>query len=352
MSFRSVNTASPYDKRNDSITKRIVDKVSFLNGKRPYNPTPWLFNGDLRTIFPFATYPQEHHHYIRRWVQVDDEEAVAIDISFPKRDEPVGPTSPCGTLCGSWLDLSSRYHDPSKPLILLLHGLNGGSNEKYIADMTGKALGAGHTVVVFISRGMMFTPIQKSCFHGARSTDAYRVINVLHAALGNMLSETFMEALSCEGRLPLISAFSGDVMATSNRPQWRTGMGIVGFSMGAIIGSKYATSMGSKSGLSFVVAFSSACDVWRNGCMEHSGRVWQPIFTFELKRRVLAPNQALLQDGVPVRPVILDALARSGPIPAFDASFTANFHGYDNVLEYYRDQSCTTYGKFSIKSSF
>jgi predicted alpha/beta-fold hydrolase len=69
--------------------------------------TRWMLTGDTRTGLPFLLNKVPTPKYVRVWVPMPhDEEVVAIDISFP-----------------------SSGHNISKPLYMVLHGLNGGSSE-------------------------------------------------------------------------------------------------------------------------------------------------------------------------------------------------------------------------------
>ena len=102
--------------------------------------TRWQMTGDARTGLPYLMNggPEEKKpRFHRVWLPTIDDEFVALDISFPKGG-----------------------HDPSHPLYLILHGLNGGSEEGYVVDMTASRTEEGSTVVVMIARGLMDTPIQ------------------------------------------------------------------------------------------------------------------------------------------------------------------------------------------------
>ena len=116
----------------------------------------WLFSGDARTLAPFAlaspfSPPVE---WRRRWVETTDGEAVAVDcVAREGRD-----------------------------IYLLLHGLNGGSNEGYVKDFAHSTREA--TVCVMIGRGMMATPILSGkMFNGARTSDVEVVAGVLKGIL-------------------------------------------------------------------------------------------------------------------------------------------------------------------------
>ncbi len=48
---------------------------------------------------------------------------------------------------------STLGFNPEKPVLVLLHGLNGGSTEGYVMDCVEAAQKEGWTVAVFIARG-------------------------------------------------------------------------------------------------------------------------------------------------------------------------------------------------------
>lgn len=101
--------------------------------------TPWQWTGDARSGIPYYMNAIDQHiiNFHRVWLATEDDEYVALDIAFPKEG-----------------------HDWDKPLYLVFHGLNGGSNEGYVKDFAHSRLAEGSTVVVMIARGLADTPIQ------------------------------------------------------------------------------------------------------------------------------------------------------------------------------------------------
>ena len=78
-------------------------------------------------------------------------------------------------------------HDLTKPVYLLLHGLNGGSQEEFIKDMVRRRREEGSTVVVMIARGMMDTHLVTwNTFHGARTGDVDAAARVLRKGLTSL----------------------------------------------------------------------------------------------------------------------------------------------------------------------
>jgi hypothetical protein len=181
----------------------IVDQwpASFRTYTPESGASTWMPSGDSRTGLPFllnghAPSPA----WTRVWLPVQDgEEVVALDIAFPETG-----------------------HDASKPVYMILHGLNGGSSEEYVKDFTWRRTKEGSTCVVMVARGLMDLPVRGwDVFHGARWTDAHETANALRAGLakdqmlagvGFSMGGTFVRSLlittvSCADRMLLLFIF-------------------------------------------------------------------------------------------------------------------------------------------------
>ena len=83
---------------------------------------------------------------------------IALDIAFPYDAFNYGAKK------------MKLVHDSTKPVYLVLHGLNGGSHEEYVKELVKRRRAEGSTVVVMIARGMMDTSMTGwNVFHGART---------------------------------------------------------------------------------------------------------------------------------------------------------------------------------------
>lgn len=103
--------------------------------------TPWMPTGDSRTGLPFLLNSVQMPTWTRVWVSTHDDEAVALDFSFP-----------------------STGYDNTKPLYLVFHGLNGGSQEDYVMDLANRRNEEGSTVVVMVARGLMDLPVKGNSY--------------------------------------------------------------------------------------------------------------------------------------------------------------------------------------------
>ena len=118
-------------------SKRLGQLVDLWKTTLPeYSSTPWLFTGDARTGIPYAmNYVDRTPTFHRVWLPTDDDEFLGLDISFP-----------------------DEGHDWTKPIYLLLSGLNGQSG--YLIDFTRSRNRHGSTVILLVARGLDDTPIQ------------------------------------------------------------------------------------------------------------------------------------------------------------------------------------------------
>jgi hypothetical protein len=123
--------------------------------------TPWMHTGDARTGLPFFFNRVPTTKFTRVFLPVQGGEVLALDIAFP-----------------------TSGHDPTRPMYMVLHGINGGSKEDYTRDLVWRRTKANSTVVVMISRGLMDTPLRGfDIFHGARWSDAHETAQALRSAM-------------------------------------------------------------------------------------------------------------------------------------------------------------------------
>lgn len=188
--------------------------------------TPWMPTGDSRTGLPFLLHSVSNPSWTRVWVPTTDGEVVALDFTFP-----------------------SIGYDASKPLYMMLHGLNGGSEEDYVMDFANRRTLEGSTVVVMVARGLMDLPVKGwNVFHGARVEDADHAARALRKALG-----------------------PHQILAG------------VGYSMGAIVLSNYVARSGKDCALDAAMAISGGLDMRHQNFYERAQRLWQPMLAKELR---------------------------------------------------------------------
>lgn len=102
-----------YHSKNNTLMNEIVNIWPAKSRSYEANAgaTPYLKTGDSATLIQFILCTGKKVKYHRVWLQnKEDNEAVALDISFP----------------------SNGIHSSEKTVYVLFHGLNGGSDERYV----------------------------------------------------------------------------------------------------------------------------------------------------------------------------------------------------------------------------
>ena len=284
--------------------------------------TPWILgtNGDAVTLLPFLLFNPPRHSYTRRWLRVpradgpnepkdltgcsgndkEETEAVAVDILTPKTG-----------------------FDPARPVIVLLAGLTGGSNEGYVRDMVQEAVHVrGMTAAVLIARGTNQTPCSSnSVFHGARISDFAAFVSLMRKA-----------ALSPH--------------ETSSKVFSRPKVYSAGVSMGGIILPNYLSKAGQSTLLDGAVVLSGSLRTSVTSHFWHSRYLWQPLLTKDLKDQFVAPQPSLLTE----RGCDVMAIGDSCDLTDFDARMVATYHGYRDIHHYYDDMSAASAdGKYNTK---
>jgi predicted alpha/beta-fold hydrolase len=284
------------DTTSSSVAARSIVK-HWAEETRTYDEarrTPWFPSGDSRTGMPFLLNRVEQVQWVRRWLPMAaDGEVVAFDFAFPTM-----------TTKNAHDDDRQRevfYHDPAKPLYIVLHGLNGGSQEEYVRDFALSRIRDGSTVVVMVARGLMDLPIRGwNIFHGARWTDAYESMVAVRAAAG---PDQFVAA--------------------------------VGYSMGAAILGNVMTK---RPPVDAAVAISGGLDMRAEFDFYRARRLWQPLLVPKLRDTFVVGKW-----GERVRERLtaaqLKSLLRASHITGVDQAAVVTYNGYRDVLDYYADMS-------------
>ncbi|XVF12876.1 hypothetical protein REPUB_Repub08aG0157700 [Reevesia pubescens] len=122
----------------------------------PYNPFPLIaWNCHVETIFAAFFRSVSHVRLRRECLRVKDGGSVALD----------------------WVSGDHRRLPPDSPILILLPGLTGGSQDSYVRHMLTKAKSKGWRVVVFNSRGCGDSPVTTPQFYSASFLgDTYEVV--------------------------------------------------------------------------------------------------------------------------------------------------------------------------------
>lgn len=271
-----------FNQENESINKVVKHwPLSQRTYSKEYEACPWIPTGDGRTGLPFLLNSVRDFSYTRVWLPLDDGEVAALDIGFPEAG-----------------------HDVTKPLYLILHGLNGGSQEGYVQDFTWRRTGEGSTVVVMIARGLGDLPIRGwDVFHGARFSDAHT------AAL--RLRQTLV----------------GDQILAG-----------VGYSMGAIVLSNYVARSGENCALDSAVAISGGLDMRFEADFYRAQRLWQPMLAQTLRDDFVVGkwgervHARLTKDQ-------MKNLMRAAHVSEIDETAVVAYNGFRDLDHYYSEMS-------------
>ena len=267
------------------------------NDDHDIRATPWLPTGDARTGIPFLINSSPPVAYRRVWAHnEEDGEHVALDIAFPTNEES-----------------GDVVHRSDMPLYMILHGLNGGSEEEYVREFVWRRISEGSTCVVMIARGLMDTPVVGwNVFHGARISD-------VHVASGLL-----RKALSTEHKQTLAG---------------------VGFSMGAIVLANYVARSGTDCHFDAAMAVSGGLDMREQINFYRSQRLWQPMLAKELRDTfIIGKFEARYRHRLSEKD-FLD-LMRSAHISEIDRHGVVTYNGFDDLMHYYTEMSA--FGDHSI----
>lgn len=139
----------------------------------PCNLNPLLFNGHLQTVWTVTKAHGPPVHYKRR---VFEAELAKFKGSFAV-DFVVAPSTdsdeslPPRTTYFSKEELASMGSDDSRPMLVVLHGLTGGSHEVYLRYAIESLVEEGNwDICVINSRGCARSKITSGLFYNARAT--------------------------------------------------------------------------------------------------------------------------------------------------------------------------------------
>ncbi|KAJ3064862.1 hypothetical protein HDU98_011770 [Podochytrium sp. JEL0797] len=270
---------------------------------KAFMPTWFLMNGHLQTIYAgmAARVSGREFSYDRELLNLPDGGLVAIDWTSP--DSVTKET----------------------PILILLHGLGGGSYDKYILDFIPPALERGFRIAALNSRGCGGIAVHTPQLYSGSFTDDVRLmIDRIHVQFP---------------RAPLIG---------------------IGFSLGANLMMKCVGEDADRTKLCASVSVANPFDLHVSQTFLHTtllGReLYSRVMTNGLKEFFAKHKQAFVNT-TRVNPKQIDVISatqveNSTYLCEFDDAITRRMFGFRNVFEYYRMASCVEYSLFCALAQY
>ncbi|TGJ86513.1 hypothetical protein E0Z10_g2223 [Xylaria hypoxylon] len=155
----------------------------------PCNLNPLLFNGHLQTVWTATKAHGPPVHYKRRVFESEHAQfkgSFAVDfVTEPSTDSD--ESLPPRTTYFSKEELTNMDSDDSRPMLIVLHGLTGGSHEVYLRHAIESLVEEGKwDICVVNSRGCAKSKITTGLFYNARATwDTRQVVKWLRKTYPN-----------------------------------------------------------------------------------------------------------------------------------------------------------------------
>ena len=315
--FGKAKTKFYHAKSTIALPLKAGGSISLADLIKPLTPPCWLnplfFNGDIQTVATLLKATSIPIHYKRRIFEAEDPAYLgqfAVDfVAAPDKEHD--SSLPPRTTYLSDEDFASIGSDDDKPMLVILHGLSGGSHELYLRSVLEPLVvnennpkGGGWEACVVTSRGCSNTSITSTILYNARATwDIRQTVKWLRKTFPNR---------------PLFGA---------------------GFSLGGNIMINYLGEEGEHCELQAAVVFSA---VWNNEVASKGlQRTW---WHREVYNRALGTNMKKLfekhVDQISKNPRIdLEKVRSSRYLFEFDRHVQGPTWGYPTEGAYYRDAS-------------
>lgn len=145
----------------------------------PCNLNPFLFNGHLQTAYTTLKVPGPPIIYKRKIFESNDPRfagTFAVDfVAHTQSSTPEDPSLPPRTTYFSDAEFAAIGSDDTKPMLISLHGLSGGSHEVYLRHVLAPLVdqsqeNGGWEALVVNSRGCAMSEITSGILYNARAT--------------------------------------------------------------------------------------------------------------------------------------------------------------------------------------
>ncbi|KAJ3184482.1 hypothetical protein HK101_009852 [Irineochytrium annulatum] len=284
-----------WDEEREKVTGRSLDSSVRARcgtlSRGVFYPTFWLWNGDLQTIYASIMGGMKHEivEYERDLLEMPDGGILSLDWCPKKLPDDLDPN----------LDTpESRV-----PIVVIQHGLTGGSHESYVQELVRECIDNNFRAVVVNFRGCAETELRSAQLYSGAYTDDVRTA-VRHIRRR-------------QPRAPLIG---------------------VGFSLGANIMTKFVGEDGPKSELIAAVSVANPYDLLQGSHQLHSTWWGRNVYSYKMTQGLIGVyqrHQRVLDAHASGR-FNPDEVARATSLTEFDDAVTRRAFGFRTVHEYYR----------------
>ena len=264
---------------NAGLPPGDIEKAEWLTD---FIPRRWLRSGHLQTLAG---------NFLPRKLALPEPETLLVEV-----EDPVSGYGPSQVLCHChWQPLEVRRQ---RLTVVLVHGLEGSSNSKYIVGNTARALAAGLNVVRMNMRTCGGTDhLSPTIYHSGRSDDVGRVVKAIV------------------------------------REQGVKAVALVGYSMGGNLALKWAGEMGEEAAavLKAVIGVSPLMDLAASSAALHrpQNRMYEWHFLKSMIARIrrrMAMYPRIYADA---------AVGRIHTMREFDQEIVARYGGFADADDYY-----------------
>jgi uncharacterized protein len=177
-------THAPSPRKVQEKDGNVTDILSICEkATPPCRLNPLLFNGHLQTMWT-ATKPAGPKIYYKRKIFDADHKiyhgTFAVDFAVEPFEAPEDPSLSRRTAYFTPEEFEHIGSDDNKPMLVVLHGLSGGSHEIYLRHTIAPLIGeGGWEVCVVNSRGCARSKITSGVLYNARATWDIRQARIL-----------------------------------------------------------------------------------------------------------------------------------------------------------------------------
>eukprot|EP01105_Mastigella_eilhardi_P017280 TRINITY_DN3977_c0_g1_i1.p1 TRINITY_DN3977_c0_g1~~TRINITY_DN3977_c0_g1_i1.p1 ORF type:complete len:431 (+),score=109.33 TRINITY_DN3977_c0_g1_i1:91-1293(+) len=248
-----------------------------------FYPLPWLVSGHLQTLAASALRRKPAFTYRRELVPLSDGGQAALDW-FMEAQAVAGA--------------AALATPPTQAVMIILHGTNGGSDERYVRHMVMSARRCGFLPAVFIMRGENGTLLTNTTTYSAGGTQDLR--------------EVIQHAQRQFPSLPFVA---------------------VGFSIGGNILARYIGEDGERCPLRGAVAVSNPLDLWKS-CERITKSVLHKLYDGHLATGLVRYARQHLEALAACPAINLTRALATRSAFEYLSSVSCKLWGYDNAHDY------------------